>query len=311
MRTGAQRAHPPAARGQHVEVDDRAGRHRRRHALGVDGHRHLEQPLVGPTDRGGAAPARRHRHRAELEASGSAASPPSSDRGRRRGNRTCRTTTSSTVTVSPAPMSRTAAHTDEVVGRRQHASAGHHGDGHDEDADPQPRVAPARTCRPDGQRVDGDARVPRFLLTAPSCPRPAERDRRPGVRVHRREEVEVGPTAAVGDDTHVEPSAPRRPASCADRRRRGAQHLERAGLRAGAAGRLEAIKIGWTGPVAGGGDELEAFIQRMYAQTDILIDEHPFEDADASPSTRRPTTAVGPADLEPSVPSVGSSSPPA
>jgi hypothetical protein len=26
--------------------------------------------------------------------------------------------------------------------------------------------------------------------------------------------------------------------------------------------------------------ELEAFIQRMYDQTDTFIDEHPFEDAD-------------------------------
>jgi hypothetical protein len=40
----------------------------------------------------------------------------------------------------------------------------------------------------------------------------------------------------------------------ADRRRRGAQHLE--------------------------ASELEAFIQRMYDQTDTFIDEHPFEDAD-------------------------------
>ena len=43
---------------------------------------------------------------------------------------------------------------------------------------------------------------------------------------------------------------------------------------------LKAIKIGGRGQWRVEASELEAFIQRMYAQTDTFIDEHPFEDAD-------------------------------
>ena len=42
---------------------------------------------------------------------------------------------------------------------------------------------------------------------------------------------------------------------------------------------LKAIKIGGRGQWRVEDSELEAFIQRMYDQTDTFIDEHPFEDA--------------------------------
>ena len=45
-------------------------------------------------------------------------------------------------------------------------------------------------------------------------------------------------------------------------------------------GELRAIKIGGRGQWRVEASELEAFIQRMYDQTDTFIDEHPFEDAD-------------------------------
>ena len=32
--------------------------------------------------------------------------------------------------------------------------------------------------------------------------------------------------------------------------------------------------------MAGGVQQLEEFIQRMYAETETFVDEHPFEDAD-------------------------------
>jgi excisionase family DNA binding protein len=43
---------------------------------------------------------------------------------------------------------------------------------------------------------------------------------------------------------------------------------------------LKAIKIGGRGQWRVEDSELEAFIQRMYDQTDTFIDAHPFEDAD-------------------------------
>ena len=43
---------------------------------------------------------------------------------------------------------------------------------------------------------------------------------------------------------------------------------------------LKAIKIGGRGQWRVEDSELEAFIQRMYDQTDTFIDKHPFEDAD-------------------------------
>jgi excisionase family DNA binding protein len=43
---------------------------------------------------------------------------------------------------------------------------------------------------------------------------------------------------------------------------------------------LKAIKIGGRGQWRVEASELEAFIQRMYDQTDTFIDEHPFEDVD-------------------------------
>jgi excisionase family DNA binding protein len=47
---------------------------------------------------------------------------------------------------------------------------------------------------------------------------------------------------------------------------------------------LKAIKIGGRGQWRVEASELEAFIQRMYDQTESFIDEHPFEDADTDPS---------------------------
>ena len=43
---------------------------------------------------------------------------------------------------------------------------------------------------------------------------------------------------------------------------------------------LKALKMGGRGQWRVEASELEAFIQRMYDQTDAFIDEHPFEDAD-------------------------------
>ena len=43
---------------------------------------------------------------------------------------------------------------------------------------------------------------------------------------------------------------------------------------------LRAFKLGGRGQWRVEASELEAFIQRMYDQTDTFIDEHPFEDAD-------------------------------
>ena len=43
---------------------------------------------------------------------------------------------------------------------------------------------------------------------------------------------------------------------------------------------LKALKMGGRGQWRVEASELEAFIQRMYDQTDTFIDAHPFEDAD-------------------------------
>jgi excisionase family DNA binding protein len=43
---------------------------------------------------------------------------------------------------------------------------------------------------------------------------------------------------------------------------------------------LKALKIGGRGQWRVEASELEAFIARMYDQTDVFIDEHPFVDAD-------------------------------
>ncbi len=43
---------------------------------------------------------------------------------------------------------------------------------------------------------------------------------------------------------------------------------------------LKALKIGGRGQWRVEASELEAFIERMYDQTDVFIDEHPFEDAE-------------------------------
>jgi len=45
-------------------------------------------------------------------------------------------------------------------------------------------------------------------------------------------------------------------------------------------GELKAIKIGGRGQWRVEASELEAFIQRMYHQTETFIGEHPFEEAD-------------------------------
>ena len=45
-------------------------------------------------------------------------------------------------------------------------------------------------------------------------------------------------------------------------------------------GELPAIKIGGRGQWRVEATELEAYIQRAYADTKTFIDEHPFEDAD-------------------------------
>jgi excisionase family DNA binding protein len=50
---------------------------------------------------------------------------------------------------------------------------------------------------------------------------------------------------------------------------------------------LKAIKIGGRGQWRVEASELEAFIQRMYDQTDSFIDEHPFEDADTDTPEQR------------------------
>ena len=46
-------------------------------------------------------------------------------------------------------------------------------------------------------------------------------------------------------------------------------------------GDLVAIKIGGRGQWRVEASELEAYIQRMYAEARTFIDQHPFEDADA------------------------------
>jgi excisionase family DNA binding protein len=45
-------------------------------------------------------------------------------------------------------------------------------------------------------------------------------------------------------------------------------------------GELKAIKIGGRGQWRVEASELEAFIQRMYHQTEAFIGEHPFEESD-------------------------------
>lgn len=46
-------------------------------------------------------------------------------------------------------------------------------------------------------------------------------------------------------------------------------------------GDLPAIKIGGRGQWRVEADQLESFIQRMYAETKEFVDSHPFVDADA------------------------------
>jgi excisionase family DNA binding protein len=49
-------------------------------------------------------------------------------------------------------------------------------------------------------------------------------------------------------------------------------------------GDLVAIKIGGRGQWRVEATELEAYIQRMYAEARTFIDEHPFEDSDVEPA---------------------------
>jgi excisionase family DNA binding protein len=51
-------------------------------------------------------------------------------------------------------------------------------------------------------------------------------------------------------------------------------------------GDLVAIKIGGRGQWRVEATELEAYIQRMYAEARAFIDEHPFEDAEAAETER-------------------------
>ena len=52
-------------------------------------------------------------------------------------------------------------------------------------------------------------------------------------------------------------------------------------------GDLAAIKIGGRGQWRVEAEQLEAFIQRMYDETRTFVDEHPYEEAEASPGPRR------------------------
>jgi excisionase family DNA binding protein len=49
-------------------------------------------------------------------------------------------------------------------------------------------------------------------------------------------------------------------------------------------GELPAIKIGGRGQWRVEAVQLEEFIQRMYAQTRTFVDEHPFVEAEATPT---------------------------
>lgn len=51
---------------------------------------------------------------------------------------------------------------------------------------------------------------------------------------------------------------------------------------------LKAIKIGGRGQWRVEASELEAYIQRAYADTKTFIDEHPFEEADEQTGEREP-----------------------
>ena len=59
-------------------------------------------------------------------------------------------------------------------------------------------------------------------------------------------------------------------------------------------GDLVAIKIGGRGQWRVEATELEAYIQRMYAEARTFIDEHPFEDLDETRDARRPRSPSGP-----------------
>jgi excisionase family DNA binding protein len=50
-------------------------------------------------------------------------------------------------------------------------------------------------------------------------------------------------------------------------------------------GELKALKIGGRGQWRVEASELEAFIERMYDQTDAYIDEHPFAETDENSPT--------------------------
>lgn len=48
-------------------------------------------------------------------------------------------------------------------------------------------------------------------------------------------------------------------------------------------GELKAIKIGGRGQWRVAQGDLEAYIQRLYKETEKFVDDHPFNDPDASP----------------------------
>ena len=264
---------------------------RRRHPLGVDGHRHLEQAVL----------AHRADGRARQQLAGAHA-PQQLEVGGQRG-------VGAEVVVEVGPLVEphppdddvvggdgvTRAHVagggphgDRVVGRRQHAGAGHDRDGDDEDADPQPRVAPARTRRPygrrDGRVCAGAPEIPAHAAIMPATGRPGQSAiHSPG---RGRPSRARGMTPCPHADPHGRPgqgtSLPH-----ADRRGRGAQHLERAGLRAGPPQGAQGHQDRRPRPVAGRGERA-----RGLHPADVRPDRVPSSTSTRSrtPTSRTPST---------------------
>ena len=199
-------------------------------------------------------------------------------------NRTRRATRSPAVTVSPAPMSSATAQTltesSAAASSRDPATietATMRMPTHMRGSFHPGRVARTAPITSPGAVAD-PPELPRFLLTRPSCTRFARPPRTPSTGTWGTATSAAGNgTMARMADKH--PGGPPRFLTLTD----VAEVLNTSSAQVYALvrrGDLTALKIGGRGQWRVEATELEAYIQRAYADTKTFIDEHPFEDAD-------------------------------
>ena len=190
-------------------------------------------------------------------------------------NRTRRTTRSSSVTWSPAPMSSTTAQTATVSS----AAASSRAPATTETATIA-MPTHSRGSRHPGvvaRTATGDACAPwtpRFLDTRTSC-----RPDPPRSRAHPQAAGEQRPDARM---MRRWAHGRRSPLPHARRRGRGAQHVRRAGLRAGAPRRARGDQDRRSRPVAGRGEQARGVHRRALPDTQQFVADHPFAEADSA-----------------------------